>query len=138
MAYNNFSTIIFNLYELYFPLVRKKFNVNFHSLEKWMTTGIFTSRREKICLCNISISQPSLTNKDTFKRYRNAYNKIIRVAKKMYFENELLKYQSNLKKTWQVINLAINKKPNKSAFIDSLIVNGIVTSDPLFMANSFN
>jgi Ni,Fe-hydrogenase III small subunit len=56
----------------------------------------------------------------------------------MYFENELLKYQSNLKNTWQIIDSAINKKPNKLAFIDSLIVNGTVTSEPQLMANSFN
>ncbi len=34
-----------NLYDLYFPLVSQKLDVNYHHLEKWMTLGILISRK---------------------------------------------------------------------------------------------
>jgi hypothetical protein len=33
-----------------------------------------------------------------FRNYRNIYNRTVRPAKKLYFEKELIKNQSNLKK----------------------------------------
>jgi hypothetical protein len=103
-----------------------------------MTNGILTSRREKICLCNISLNFPSLHNKEKFKSFRNTYNKVIRAVKKLFYENELIKHQSNLKKTWQTIKLAINKNAKKSASISSLLVNNIYITDSRVMADHFN
>jgi hypothetical protein len=65
--------------------------------------------REKIRLAKLSFSDPSLNNLNHFKRYRNAYNSFIRSAKKIYFESELKKNQSNLKKSWQLLKSAISK-----------------------------
>ncbi len=75
-----------------------------------MSAGLLTSRREKNRLCKISLSEPSPFNLDKFKRYRNMYNRLIRAAEKLYFETELRKNQSNLKKSWQLLKIAINKK----------------------------
>ena len=74
-----------------------------------------------------------------FKSYRNLYNKVIKLAKRKYFESELLKNQSNLKKSWSLINQAINRKPkNKSHLISFLTVNNAIITDPLEMANNLN
>ncbi len=91
-----------------------------------------------IRLCNSSINFPSHHNKEKFKSFRNAYNKVIRAAKKLFYENELLKHQSNLKKTWQTIKSAINKKTNKSSSISSLRVNYSYIMDSRVMADHFN
>jgi hypothetical protein len=48
LTYNNFSDLFFNLYDIHFPLQRKKFNRNCHGIEKWITSGILISRLEKI------------------------------------------------------------------------------------------
>jgi hypothetical protein len=42
-AYNIFSSLFFNLYDLHFPLQRTNFNKNFHKLEGWMSSGILVS-----------------------------------------------------------------------------------------------
>jgi len=54
IAYNVFSDIFFNLYDLQFPLKEIKFNKNFHNKEPWMTKGILVSRIEKIRLASLN------------------------------------------------------------------------------------
>ncbi len=61
-------------------------------------------------ISNHSLSNPALENQDVFKKYRNADNRIMRAAKKFYFETVLTNIQSNLKKTSQFVQSAINKK----------------------------
>jgi hypothetical protein len=95
-AYTNFANIFFNLYDTQFPVQRLKFNRNYHKLENWMSAGLLTSRREKNRLCKISLSEPSPFNLDKFKHYRNMYNRLIRAAKKLYFEIELSLTPKNL------------------------------------------
>jgi hypothetical protein len=137
-AYNNFQNIFFNLYDTHFPVLRHKFNKNFHKLEKWMSSGLLVSRREKIRLCKLSLSIPNAENLARFKNYRNVYNKAVRTAKKVYFESELAANQTNLKKSWQLLKSAINKKVIKSPRIKTINANGKITEDPKEMATLFN
>jgi hypothetical protein len=137
-AYTNFSNIFFNLYGTHFPVQRHKFNRNYHKLDKWMSSGILTSRREKIRLEKLCFSEPTPENLNHFKSYRNAYNRIIRAAKKLYFDVELSKNQSNLKKSWQLLKNAINKKTAKSSLVYHLDLNGKIIDNPTEMATLFN
>ncbi len=138
LTYNNFSDLFFNLYDIHFPLQRKKFNRNCHKIEKWITSGILISRLEKIRLCNVSIEDPSPVNCLAFKTYRNLYNLVVRLAKKLYYEAELTKFQSDIKNTWRTIKSAINKTDSKSSSISGLVINGTSINDPQAMANLFN
>ena len=45
-----------------------------------------------------------------YKKFRNALNRTITKAKKMYFENKLLNNESNSKNQWKVIHNIIGKK----------------------------
>jgi hypothetical protein len=66
-AYNLFSDTFFNLYNLFFPLKRVKFNKNYHCIEKWMSTGLLISRKNKILLGKKCSINPSFANVNTFK-----------------------------------------------------------------------
>jgi hypothetical protein len=103
-----------------------------------MSSGILISRREKIRLGKISLSEPSQVNLNNFKRYRNVYNRTIRAAKKLYYESELLKNQTNLKKSWQLLKSAINNKKIKSSLISKIVSNDKTTTNPKEMAALFN
>ena len=82
--------------------------------------------------------QPSDASLAKFNIYRNIYNKLTYSAKKLYFQRELFLNQSNLKKPWDFIWLALNKKVEKSSSISNLLINSCTVSDPLEMANHFN
>jgi hypothetical protein len=46
-AFDEFSSIFTNLYELNFPLIRYKFSRNVHKLNNFMTAGLLISRQTK-------------------------------------------------------------------------------------------
>ena len=67
------------------------------------------------------------------------YNLLLRAAKKSSCDKPFQKYQTNLARTWQLINEIINKKTpkNKSSF-SHIIVNNIKIEDPFTIANLFH
>ena len=89
-------------------------------------------------MCKESVKNPCPQLINEFKTFRNLYNKIIKTAKKLYFESELIKHQSNLKKTWLLLRKAINNKSKKDNSIQNIIINGSLISDPFSMAEHFN
>jgi Reverse transcriptase (RNA-dependent DNA polymerase) len=137
-AYNLFSDTFFNLYNLFFPLKRVKFNKNVHFVEKWMSAGLLISRKNKILLGKKCANNPNVANILSFKNYRNLYNRTVRAAKKMYYDSQLKKNQTNLKKTWELIFEVIKKSKSKSNEIFSVIVDNTTFSDPKQIANKFN
>ncbi len=66
-----------------------------------MSKGLLTSisRRRKIFLCTQSLKNPSEQTIKLYRDYPNIYTKLIRESKKIYFTNELYRYQSNASKT---------------------------------------
>jgi hypothetical protein len=49
-----------------------------------------------------------------------------------------MKYKTNVKETWNVLNHAINRNKGKSRLPDNLTVNNNKISNKLDMANEFN
>jgi len=137
LAYNTFHDKFFTVFNNNFPERKIRFNKNFHKKEPWMTSGILTSRRTKNALAKESFVNPSEATRAEFKSYRNLYNRVLREAKKLYFHSELLANKNNLKKSWQLLNLALNKKSN-SKKITNIVTDGNLLIDPQEMANSFN
>ncbi len=85
----------------------------------------------------MSAKKPSLENTRNFHLFRNLYNRVLKAAKKKYFDDEFQKNTRNLKKTWELINSAINSVKSKQS-ISTLFVNGINVTDPCIIANELN
>ena len=133
-SFDEFSNIFHELYNLHFPLLQKKLNRNTHGFEPWMSRGILVSRLTKISLCKESVKNPRDQIINKFKTYRNLYNKVIKASKKMYFQSELIKHQSNLKKTWSLLRKAVNNKSKKDNSIQNIIIDGSLVNNPFLMA----
>ncbi len=91
-----------------------------------------------LSLCSKSIKFPTPDNISNYNQYRNLYFKILREGKKLYFQNKLLEFQSNTKKTWEIIKKAIRKKSKESTFTKILKVNGKTIKSPRMIAVQFN
>ena len=137
-SYNEFSNIFHELYNLHFPLLQKNLNKNAQGFEPWILKGILISRLRKIALCKASVKNPSPQLINEFKTYRNLYNKVIKTSKKLYFQSELIKNQSNLKKTCLLLRKAVNNKSKKDNSIQNIIFKGSLVNNPLLMAEHFN
>ena len=99
VAYGNFWNSFKTLYDLIFPPIKKKFNKNFHKINAYMTQGLLISRRSKISLLKKSVNEPSESNIQNYKNFRNIYTKVLRASQKLYFDTNFLKAKKNLKKT---------------------------------------
>ena len=126
------------LYNAFFPLKTKKHNKSLNPREPWMSNGILISRKRKNQLSNTCIKTPTPFNRTEFKKYRNLYKSVIRNAKKLYFEKQLLANQKNLRKTWQILFSTIHKSNKKTNDLNNLVINGVNLDDPALMACHFN
>jgi hypothetical protein len=138
LALNKFYDDFNLLFNLYVPLSTKTFNRNFYKIEPWMTTGILNSRRTKLMLEKNHFKNPSAISLESYRKFRNLYNKVVKLSKKSYFENELKASQSNAKKSWDLIKKALRKPNCKTSTIMSLTVNNVTLTDPVDIANCFN
>ena len=137
-SFSTFLSLFLELYNIYFPLTNKRLNRNIHRIEKWFTSGLLVSRRTKNLLCKSHICNPSIECRNTYVAYRNLYNKIVKLSKKLYFESELLKNQNNLKATWDILRQATRRENNCKSPISSIFVDGIKLTEEKDIANGFN
>ena len=103
-----------------------------------MTKGLLASRSKKILLCKLNLKKPSETTLSDYKTYRNMYAKILKASKKLYYDNQLVKYQSDCKKTWEILRKVINKSKRSDNSITSIISEGKTIYNPGLIANKFN
>ena len=137
-AYNIFWDLFSTLFNLHFPLRRVNFNKNFHKLNSFMSTGLLTSRRKKLELYKLYLSDKTALNFSNYKSYRNLFNKLIKASKKLHYENELQKNQKDPKAMWKILNESINRSSSKNSFIKEIFVNNILHNDSVDIANEFN
>jgi hypothetical protein len=99
-AYSEFWKIYTNCHDACFPLVRKRFNKNIHTKNPFMTLGLLVSRNTKNKLHKISVANPTLENKEKYKKFKSVYFRVLRGAKKLNFTSKLTENAKNPKKTW--------------------------------------
>ena len=136
-AYDAFWDTYKTLHDLHFPIVTTKFNKNLHRISDFMTQGLLTSRKRKITLHKIAITDNTPDNWLTYRTYRNYLNKLVRASKKMHYETKIHDNARDPKKTWDILKeMTTGKKDNQT--IDKIIVNNEVITDHLTMATEFN
>jgi hypothetical protein len=76
--------------------------------------------------------------KINFQTYGCILRKCIRLAKKNYYFHCFETCKSNIKATWNNINLVLNRCNRKSDFPEYFLINGNYISDAVQIANHFN
>jgi hypothetical protein len=115
-----------------------KMNRKRHAIENWMSKGLLISRLNKLKLYKKFVNHPSPFNKNIFTTFRHLYNKTVKAAKKLFFEKQFNKFQSNLKKSWQLLYASIDKKIPDRDTVGTINVDGVLYRDPLSIAEKFN
>ena len=91
---------------------------------EWKTTPVTSTDHEQIKL--------------RFKNYEKEVRNTIQETKKRYFNRIFAAYKCDIKKTWLVINDTLSRNKNKCDLPATFNYNGLVLSDPIEIANSFN
>ena len=109
-AYHNFSSIFFQLYELFFPLISIKINKKFSPRNGFMTAGLMISRNRKLELARLCKNYPTIYNINLYKSYRNLFNTLVRKSKEKFYCEKLERFKKKPKKLWDVIKEVTNSK----------------------------
>lgn len=134
-AYSSFAATVSDAYLNCFPLQQKQRTKS--TQNPWLTRGLKRSIKKKNKLYAILKQRPNAYNAIIYRRYKNILKRLIIVAKREYFQEQLHKHRSNINKTWQILKTAIghnkNNPPLKSALID-----GNLQTDTTLIANAIN
>ena len=124
-AYQSFLETFLCLYEKAFPKI--KINIKTKSLlSPWMTKGLLKSSKKKQNLYDKFLKNKTNRNHLNYKTYNNLFKQIKNKSKKNYYQNLLLKYKNNIKKTWDVIKEVIGKTKLRSSILPRrLIIDNI-------------
>ena len=125
LAFSTFHSLIKKEYDTNFPLIKVKRQYN--NKKPWLTNCLRKSIRQKKLDIKAK-ARPTLNNEITYKRYKNKLLKILKQAEKLHYQELFGKYRTNLKKTWQIIKVLINKQRSislqkKFKFGDEIITN---------------
>jgi hypothetical protein len=86
-----------------------------------MTKCVLKSIKKKNKLYKKYLSDSSKINENVYKKYKNKLNHVIRLSKKNYYEQELIKYKHDSKMMWKTLNEIINRKRKSQMNLLTLI-----------------
>jgi hypothetical protein len=111
ISYNSFHDIMTKAYCESFPL--KKIKTGYTNKLKWLTIGLKNSISQKHKMHTRYLKNPTTTNKNDYKKFKNKLNHIMKSAESNYFQSELEKNQNNMRKSWSLIKDIINRNKKK-------------------------
>ena len=127
----------------YMPLKNIKFNKHKHKISQWITPAIIRSIkfRDKLYkkIKQTPLESPLYPQLSTnLKTYNKILKKLIREAKKTYYENIFSKFKNDVKNTWLTIKSLISSSKDKNKMPDYFNVNNRIITDSREIAEEFN
>ena len=135
-AYEHFNEKLLFYYEKNIPLCKSK-NKRNKPRNPWITKGLLKSMQTRNRLYKLHLRNPTDTNLNTYKIYRNKLTKLIRTSRRLHFSNRIEKANANTNATWKIIKDILGKK-TESPPNDNITINGTKILDPRLYANNFN
>ena len=134
-AFHKFYTVIQNLFQKAFPLLKTKRKYN--NRLPWLTDELKLSITTKNKLYAKYKIHRTANNEMKYKTYKCSLSKEMKAQEKKYYNELIVRHKSNMKKTWDTIRIVIgNKRQCKN--IVNFIIDGIVTDDNCTISNKFN
>ena len=108
------ATITYTIQDTCPPATGKTYNKKCKPNQPWFTAGLKTSSKRKNKLYKKTLKAKKYL--PFYRRYRNIYNCLIRLAKKNYYGKKLLNAKNDMRKTWQIFTEIMSKpKPQNVA-----------------------
>ena len=119
------------------------FNKHKHKNSNWITKGIVRSikYRDKLYLQLKRTpvdSERHYILKLNLKTYQSILKRLIRDAKKQYYQKQFEKYKNDLKNTWGTIKQILNRTRSNQNISDVFLIDNVMTTDPTIITNKFN
>ena len=123
------------MYNSFFPIKTKTIQ-NSKANSPWLTRGLLKSIKNKNRLYKKFLSKS--ISYEEYSNYSNRLKNLIKEAKKLHYVKYFSNFKQSLRKSWETINrLTSMKKGNPSKRTSPISVNGVITNDPLLIAQDF-
>ena len=137
VAYSKFVEIWNLLFDQAFPLKCFYINRQKFPIKEYFSLGLLVSRATKIELYKKFLLDRSAFNETKYKTYRNCFNRCIRLAKKIYYEDKIDKC-NDPKKAWSAIYDALGKQKVNKSCINSINIGDEICNNSQQIADHFN
>ena len=138
MAFSSFSDIIQSNFDRICPITEVKFKSK-ELKNPWITNGLKKSSKRKQKLYNNFLKTRSNADELIYKNYKSMFQKLLKKAKSNYYTNQLNKYKSDPKKSWNIINeVTGRKKVFSDPFPKTVIHGGVTLNDKHKICSAFN
>ena len=115
------------------PITRRE---QFSKRKPWTTNGLLTSVKTKVRLLKRFVKFKTSESYNTYKRYRNLLNRVVKKAKIRYFYLAINNSRGNSGELWKVIRKLIqSRKPKQSA--STLIENSNSEMESAELLNNY-
>ena len=126
-AYTTFHTKLSDIYDKCFPV--KKIKKKYYFNKPWLTPALKESIKIKNRLYAYRNKGNHIQEKNlNYKRYRNRLHHLMKVAERKYYQDLLVEHKSNIKKSWQIIKMVINKRKQRQ-HCSKFNCNGTIIED---------
>lgn len=137
-AYKQFMTLYLNAHDIAFPLKTGNIPRKYVKHCPWITKGLVQSSITKSKLLHVKLKTPSNANIIKYKMFMKIYNRLLRIAKRTYFEDQLQLAKHDMKQTWKILKTAMNSSNKNSSLPDYFLIDNNKISDKTEICNKFN
>ncbi len=128
-----------NLYteahNLAFPLKTTQTPNKYKNHSPWITKGLIQSSLTQANLLLTKLKNPTEANIQLYKTFTTLYKKLLRIAKRTYFEVQLNNAKHDMKETWNILRLAMNKNKSKTPIPEHFDINNNKVTDKQHIVN---
>ena len=104
----------------------------------WIMKGLMKCSKKQLKLYRDAIKSKSDLKFRKYIEYRNIYKKIKRKCEINHYQEQCIKFKSNTKRLWEMINNVTRKTRNKKCVINKIKCDNIEVSNSNQIANSLN
>ena len=136
-AYNIFIDKYTGLFDACFPFKTIKGKALNSFRKPWLTKSLLRSSNKKNKLYKQYLRHRSDEKLLKYKTYKNKLTDLLRVAKRLYFQNQIELNKTNIKQTWRILNNAIGQSKKKKLTYPLVDENGESITSTEEVANKF-
>ena len=137
-AYDKFMNLYMNSYNLSFPIKTCKIPTKYIKKSPWITKGLIQSSVMKTKLLSKKLTNPTQLNTNRYTKYNTLYTRLLRITKKIYFNEKLECAKGNMKQMWSTLRNALNINTIKEKLPDYFNIENNKITDKQTIANNFN
>ena len=136
-TYNIFIYKYTGLFGACFPFKTTKGKALNSFRKPWLTMSLLRSINNKNKLYKQYLRHRSNEKLLKYKTYKNKLTDLLRVAKRLYFQNQIELNKTNIKQTWRILNNAIGQNKKKKLTYPLVDENGESITSTEEVANKF-